>query len=887
MDSGISRRLVAALVTVCVILFANTVFSYSNVSRLVAEERQVEHTLLVREKLQALLTSVLDAETSQRGYAITGGEPFLAQFEQALERLPVIEAEIMRLFEGQERQRRFMVQHSHAVADKIDWMRLIVAESSRGAVDRALELIASGRGAELMEAVYESHEVLAREEDRMLKLRRATAETTLRMTIIGLIAFAAASLLLIALIFHFLRRDIAVRRRAEQALHSANQMLRLVLDHIPQRIFWKEANFRYLGANRLTALDAGLASPNELVGKTDFELPWRKQAPHYQADDEQVLAAGRPKLDYEEPQTRADGSERYLRTNKVPLRDLQGQVIGVLGTYEDITEQKAAQRRLRLQASAIEASSNGILITRTQDGRQAIEYVNPAFEAITGYRGDEVIDSDCSFLQGDDRKQPVLAELRAALSEQRSCRVTLRNYRKDGTLFWNDLQIAPVHDEAGEVTHYVGIINDITERVAHVDHLQYLANTDLVTGLPNRNRLVAAMSEQLARGDTGGFSVAVLDLDHFKFLNDSLGYAFGDALLRETGARLRGLLGPEHLVAKLGEDEFGLLLVCCDEDEVAGMVEHVRQAVGLPVQLSGREVRISCSIGVSVFPQDGADSETLLRQADLAMYRAKEEGRNTARRFGSDMTHRADERQQFLLHYQPQVDLANGRVFGAEALIRWQHPEQGMISPARFMPLAEDSDLILSIGDWVLRSACAQARAWQDEGMPPLVVSVNVSLRQFRHGGFADRVLQVLEETGLAPQWLELELTESVLMHDVTALLEVLERFRRAGIGIAVDDFGTGYSSLSYLKRLPLDKLKIDQSFVRDIPHDQNDMAIARTVIALARSLDLKVIAEGVETAEQLEFLRTNGCDQIQGYYFSRPVDAAAFAELLRTGRSL
>jgi diguanylate cyclase (GGDEF)-like protein/PAS domain S-box-containing protein len=701
-----------------------------------------------------------------------------------------------------------------------------------------------------------------------------------------------------------LLNDVTERKLHEEALHQANQMFRLVLDHVPQRIFWKSPDFRFLGCNRLFAQDAGLPSPDDLIGKTDYDMPWRVHADSFRADDRFVLHADIPKLDYEEQQLRPTGAERWLRTSKIPLHDIEGKVIGVLGTYEDITERKQSDQRLRLQASAIESSVNGIFIISAAAADYPIEYVNPAFQIITGYSSDEVIGRNCCFLHGDDRQQEGLTAIRTALEEKRACHdVLLRNYRKDGSLFWNHQQIAPVRDEQGNISHYVGILNDVTERIRYMEQLERQANFDALTGLANRNLLGDRLKQAIQHADRNRLTVGVvlIDIDNFKFLNDSIGHDFGDALLTAIARRLQTLIREEDTLARYGGDEFVLVVnEYQSERSISSVVDKVLSGVAEPISLQGHEIRVTCSIGVSLYPQDGNDSETLLRHADMAMYRAKEAGRHTFQMFKSDMTqriherlslehamHKAIELNEFWLEYQPQVDLKTGRIFGAEALIRWRHPEQGMISPVRFIPIAEDSDLIIPIGEWVMRTACAQCKAWQDAGLQSIVMSVNVSVRQFKQENFADRVIAILAETGLAPECLELELTESVLMTHVEELLEVLDRLRAAGIRLAVDDFGTGYSSLNYLKRLPVDKLKIDRSFVRDIPENQNDMAIAHAIIALARSMNLTVIAEGVETKEQLEFLRTSDCDEIQGYYFSKPIDSEAFSRLLAERKTL
>jgi len=447
------------------------------------------------------------------------------------------------------------------------------------------------------------------------------------------------------------------------------------------------------------------------------------------------------------------------------------------------------------------------------------------------------------------------------------------------------------------------IIRDITERKRYESQLERQANYDELTGLANRNLVQDRLNQALAfshRHDCG-LAVLFIDLDHFKKINDSLGHDSGDALLTQVASRLSCSVREGDTVARQGGDEFVLLLPeIRAEDDVPEITQKLVKAMSAPFNVNGRELHITCSIGIASYPKDGEDRQTLLKNADAAMYRAKELGRNNAQHYAAEMNVKAMERlvlenglyhalarNEFLLHYQPQVDLRTGEIAGMEALVRWQHPELGLVSPAMFIPVAEDSGLIVSIGEWVLRTACAQNKAWQLAGFKPISVAVNLSARQFRQPDLAEMVAGILRETGLDPACLELELTESLVMQDVEKTISTLGKLKAMGIKLSVDDFGTGYSSLSYLKRFPIDTLKIDQSFVRDITTDPDDAAIAKTIISMAHDMQLRVIAEGVETEAQKSFLQQRHCDEMQGYFFSRPVPAEAFETLLREGRSL
>lgn len=438
------------------------------------------------------------------------------------------------------------------------------------------------------------------------------------------------------------------------------------------------------------------------------------------------------------------------------------------------------------------------------------------------------------------------------------------------------------------------------ERKRYQEALEHQANYDALTGLPNRNLLNDRLRQAVfAQRDIHPIAVVFIDLDHFKFVNDSLGHSLGDKLLATVAERLQSVVRDGDTVARLGGDEFVLIL----NDQTHGEViyramQRILATVSEPITIGGQELYITCSAGVSVYPQDGPDVESLLKNADVAMYRAKEHGRNNFKFFTAEMNavanerlgvehslRKALERDELLLHYQPKVSLATGRIVGAEALVRWQHPERGLVAPNRFIPIAEETGLIVPIGEWVLRSACAQNRAWQRAGLPPLVMSVNVSARQFRQERLAKTVGRILAETGVDAEHLDLELTESMVMHDAQAAIRILRDLKSLGIGLSVDDFGTGYSSLSYLRRLPLDTLKIDRTFVHDIADlkEGDGGILAQAIISLGHSLKLNVIAEGVENDAELEFLKAHHCDQVQGFYFSKPVRAEEFARMLKS----
>ena len=461
-----------------------------------------------------------------------------------------------------------------------------------------------------------------------------------------------------------------------------------------------------------------------------------------------------------------------------------------------------------------------------------------------------------------------------------------------GTHRWLETHATPLRDANGNITMLLGITRDTTQRKHNEEQIRYLANFDSLTGLPNRTQLNLQMKHllSLAKRNHKEITVMFLDLDRFKEINDTLGHSVGDTLLIQSSARLQSLLREEDTVARLGGDEFIILLPNIQINGATQVAQKLLSVFNTPFQIDHHELSISASIGIALYPNDGTDFETLYKNADTAMYRAKQEGRNGYSFFTNEMQEHsarnlqlsnalrhALEKNQFQLHYQPQISAKDGKIIGAEALLRWYHPEYGTVSPAEFIPILEENGLILPVGEWVLRTAISQAKIWMDQGSKPIIIAVNLSAVQFRHLSLLNTVSTIIEEIGLPPQYLELELTESIAMHNPQKAINVMNDLYDLGVHMSIDDFGTGYSSLSYLKKFKIYKLKIDQSFIRDINIDKEDKAIVSAIISMAQRLGLQTIAEGVETIEQLEYLQEEGCDEIQGYFYSKPLPAEAF----------
>jgi diguanylate cyclase (GGDEF)-like protein/PAS domain S-box-containing protein len=736
-----------------------------------------------------------------------------------------------------------------------------------------------------------------------------------------------------------LTQEAEENRMAQLQLEQQLQFTEVLSDAIPSPVFFKNSRNEYLGCNAAFEAFTGLRR-DQIVAKTAFDLWPRHVAQVVHEADLELMATGTTHS-REVPMPHADGTMRNVIYQKAAYRDRDGNIAGQVGILVDITVVKRAELTITRQKDFLSALIDNLPVgVFVKDARNDYRFTlwNSCIEQEFGLTREEILGkNDYDFFAKDE------ADSFRSIDEQVmrdkkvvdvACeKVTSRR----GEILAHTVKV-PLHWGDGEPDTLLGIVENITDRKKNEERLalyqddlegqvakrthelettnvrlrdevsqrreaekkiKHLAYYDVLTDLPNRTLLQDRISQALQSARRHKWSVAILyiDLDQFKNINDPLGHEIGDKMLRAVGERLLTLVRKEDTVARLGGDEFALLLPNIKDSEHGSRVaEKVLVDMKRPYLIGPHELHISASIGISVFPGDGADAVTLIRNADGAMYKAKSEGRNgyafftpemTARaletlRTGNEMRHAID-RKEFILHYQPQIDLATGRIIGAEALIRWQHPELGLIYPAKFIRIAEETGLIEPIGAWVLQTACRQNKAWQRAGFPTITMAVNLSARQFHRNQIEGLAKAVLAETELDPACLELELTESMVMHNADQAIAVMQALKTIGVRLSIDDFGTGYSSLSYLKRFPIDKLKVDQSFVRDLGSKRdNNAAIVDAIIALAKSLNLKVIAEGVETKEQLEALKSKGCDEVQGYYFSRPVTADAFEQLLQ-----
>lgn len=687
--------------------------------------------------------------------------------------------------------------------------------------------------------------------------------------------------------------DVTAAKKTEEALTLERNLLRALIDHLPDYVHTKNERREYVLGNAQHLQLKGAHTEAEVAGKTVFDYFPAEIAELYDADDRQVLTTGQPILGREEPFVDGQGQRRWNLTTKVPLRDLDGRTTGLVGISRDITSMKSVQDSLVESQAFLEHAMAVGEIGTWASGLGDDERLNWSSQtcAIFGIRPEEFdgkVETFFRMVYAEDRDVVKLA-VEQAIAGQGMYRVDHRLVRGDGALRWVHERAEVVRDADGKPLRLVGVVQDITARKQAEEQLLHLAHYDKLTELPNRTLFHDRLLQSLAHSRHAGRAAAAIfvDLDHFKLINDTLGHPAGDELLKQVARRLQEALRTGDTVGRLGGDEFAVVLsdmsAASDADVVA---QKLMGALGQPFILDGREVFVTASAGITLFPTDSEDPDTLLKYADAAMYRAKELGRGNYQFYRAEMNarslermsleghlRRALERDEFLLHYQPKIDLASGAIAGVEALLRWNHPDLGLVAPARFVPILEDNGLIVQVGEWVLGEACRQIKAWSADdivlGMP---VAVNLSGRQLQQANLHRCIERIVSDAGVDPRLIELEITESMLMRNPEHAIGILRYLKDLGMCLSMDDFGTGYSSLSYLKRFPVDRLKIDRSFVRDIASDRDDAAISRSIIAMGHSLGLKVIAEGVETAEQLAFLKNARCDEAQGYYFSKPI---------------
>jgi diguanylate cyclase (GGDEF)-like protein/PAS domain S-box-containing protein len=681
-----------------------------------------------------------------------------------------------------------------------------------------------------------------------------------------------------------------LREQSEQE----HALLRGVIDSIPDLFFFKTVESVYLGCNKAFEKYFGVAE-SAIIGKTAFNFVDDATASSFQKMDQEMLALNQPCIN-EEWITYPDGRKVCLEILRTPYSSVDGKPLGLIGIGRDITERKRLEDGMRVASMVYQSSGEGMLVT---DAGNRIVAINPACARISGYSFEEVVGKDPGIFKSGRQDKSFYQAMWQAINTVGYWHGEIWDRRKNGEIYAKWLTINSLHADDGTLNGYVALFSDITEKKQSEELIWRQANFDMLTGLPNRRMFRDRLEHEIKKEHRAGLALALMfiDLDHFKEINDTLGHHVGDDLLVEAGRRISACTRESDTVARLGGDEFTIILSqLTDNSHVEEIAQTIIARLAEPFLLGDEIAYVSASIGITLYPSDARDVEQLLKNADQAMYVAKSQGRNRFSYFTSALQEAAQNRlrvindlhgaladNQFRVYFQPIVDLASGRIHKAEALVRWQHPERGMVGPFEFIALAEETGLIIEIGNWVFQESARWAKRWSEMCPDGFQVSVNKSPVQFKTEGNTceETWLAYLDELGLSGASIVIEITEGLLLNADMQVADKLLKFRDAGIQVAIDDFGTGYSSLAYLKKFDIDYLKIDQSFVRDLATDPESMALSEAIIVMAHKLGLKVIAEGVETEEQKDLLDAAGCDYVQGYLFSRPVPPEEFEALL------
>jgi diguanylate cyclase (GGDEF)-like protein/PAS domain S-box-containing protein len=710
------------------------------------------------------------------------------------------------------------------------------------------------------------------------------------------------------IVMRLAQSTITAQQEAEKKRLEMQRQQKALLDNIPDMAWLKDKENRFIAVNEPFGKSCGL-TPEDLVGKTDFDIWPKALAEKYRTDDMEVMQSGKRKQ-IEEPSTDSEGKTLWIETIKTPIYDDQGNFTGTVGIARDITVRARVEKALRLSEERFRRIfDEGPLGMMLANSDYSIIAANKAFSELLGYTKQELTGRNIADITyEEDREKSREFARRIFFDDIPVIHLEKRYVRKDGQVVWANITTSAVRDKEGDILYALVIAENVTDKKKAEEEIRLLHYYDSLTGLPNRTflRELTKKSVEHARRYKETFAVIFIGLDNFYRINNTLGYKIGDLLLKTVTDRLLNALRKsdyvarsdnketENLVSRVGGDRFIVLAHDLREAQDAAMVaRRLLREISIPYDLNGHDVFMTASIGIALYPNDGTDVDNLLENAEKAMRHSKKEGQNNYQFYSEQMNsfvadllilesdlHKALERGEFVLYYQPKVDAVTRTVTGMEALIRWNHPEKGLIPPMEFIPLAETNGLILPIGKYVIRTACKQIKAWMETRHVHMNVALNVSGRQFDQQNLIEIVKDALQDAIIPAQYLTLEITESIILKNPERAIQILTELKAMGLKTAIDDFGTGYSSLNYLKQLPLDFLKIDQSFVKNLASDLRDQAIVRATIAMAHSLDLKTIAEGVETEAQMFFLREHGCDEIQGFLFGQPLPAEQILEI-------
>jgi diguanylate cyclase (GGDEF)-like protein/PAS domain S-box-containing protein len=867
-------------------------------------EEWVRHTHAVLEHLQSSLIAIQGEESSARGFSLTGKESYLETYRADKLSSAQEQAVVRDLTADNPNQQRRIPQLQRLAAERIAFNDTLIAARRAMGMEAAADLVQKGAGQQIMDEYRALIHEMQDEELRLLALRNADAARRVRQTKTILVLGTLLGVLIAGAAAWGSQRDHRAREIAEIALREGEERFRTMANSISQLawmadengyIFWY--NDRYF----------------DYTGKTLEEAAgWGGEVMLHPDDVERVMSKIKESFRMGEPWEDTfplrgkDGNYRQFLSRAVPIRDAKGKVARWFGTNTDISDRQAMEDALFAEKERAQVTLNSIgdaVICTDIAGN--VTFLNPVAEKMTGWTAADAGGrpmTEVAQILDAATGEAIPNPMALALAENRTMSLPSNSLlvQRNGVATPIEDSVSPIHDRKGDATGAVIVFRDVSAARAMALQMAHSAQHDFLTGLPNRMLLNDRIDQAIVLAPRHSKKVAVLflDLDGFKHINDSLGHPAGDKLLQSIAKRLCECVRGSDTVSRQGGDEFVVLLSEIEQTEDAAITaSRMLKAVAKAHFIDEHDLHVTTSIGVSVYPDDGLNAETLIKNADTAMYQAKENGHQSYRFFKPAMNvravgrqsieeslRRALEHEEFTLHYQPKVDLRSGEITGAEALIRWIHPTRGLVSPGEFIPVAEECGLILPIGRWALGVACQQAQAWMDADLPLRAMAVNISAMEFRDDQFLEGVFAILKHTRLDPKFLQLELTESVLIKQAESTQTILRSLRARGVQVALDDFGTGYSSLSYLRKFPIDVLKIDQSFVHQISTSPEEAAIVAAIIAMGQSLKLRLVAEGVETQEELNFLKAHQCDEAQGYYFSRPLPPEQFAKMLEAG---